>query len=384
MSNFKNVDIKRISRDILSKFWVLQVMNPAVQYLKSNKSTVNNLQQHTADSAQGTYLELHTWFPYENSDSCNPATRPESLKVFAVRNLSDLRRSEIFRGPIDKNFNGCPIQFLLTELPSLVYSTEQGSYNDSKFQAKYFQELEVELVRVIGKALNMTPQIVYFGKLEYKEILEFIPRVFVGIPEVENRITFLTEHTRSFFSERFACYTPCAVKYQRWSRFFNIFSVDMWICFALSLALAIITVRCISNYGHKSQLNKSNSYSNIFSVSSNIIAVLLSVSLNTQPRSAPLRLFFFCWVCYSVAISTVFQAYLTTFLMEPGYEEPIRNIEQMLKSEKISVSMIGTWWNTSSILQILLTQQLQKTQYNAQTLLRVSYGQLYITIFQLL
>jgi hypothetical protein len=58
------------------------------------------------------------------------------------------------------------------------------------------------------------------------------------------------------------------------------------------------------------------------------------VSVNTQPRSAPLRLFFFCWVCYIVAISTVFQAYLTTFLIEPGYEEPIKSVEQMLKSER--------------------------------------------------
>jgi hypothetical protein len=39
-------------------------------------------------------------------------------------------------------------------------------------------------------------------------------------------------------------------------------------------------------------------------------------------------------VCYSVAISTVFQAYLTTFLIEPGYEEPIKTIEHMLKSGK--------------------------------------------------
>jgi hypothetical protein len=33
-------------------------------------------------------------------------------------------------------------------------------------------------------------------------------------------------------------------------------------------------------------------------------------------------------------ISTVFQAYLTTFLIEPGYEERIRSVEQMLNSER--------------------------------------------------
>jgi hypothetical protein len=31
----------------------------------------------------------------------------------------------------------------------------------------------------------------------------------------------------------------------------------------------------------------------------------------------------------------VFQAYLTTFLIEPGYEEPIKTLEEMLKSDKI-------------------------------------------------
>jgi len=142
------------------------------------------------------------------------------------------------------------------------------------------------------------------------------------------------EATRSYPNIRFAWHTPCAVKYARWSRFFRIFSIELWIFFALSLVFAVITVSCISNKGDKSHLHESKSCSNIFSVTTNIIAVSLSVSVNTQPRSTPLRLVFFCWVCYSVAISTVIQAYLTTFLFEPGYEEPIKSVEQMLKSER--------------------------------------------------
>jgi hypothetical protein len=80
-------------------------------------------------------------------------------------------------------------------------------------------------------------------------------------------------------------------------------------------------------------MHESNSYTNIFSVMSNIISVVLSLSVSKHPHSAPLRLFFFCWVCYSIAISTVFQAYLTTFLIEPGYVEPIKTVEQMLASD---------------------------------------------------
>jgi len=86
----------------------------------------------------------------------------------------------------------------------------------------------------------------------------------------------------------------------------------MWICFTLSLVFAVITVRCISNYGHKSHLHESKSY-NIFSVTANNTAVSLSVSVNTQLCSLPLYMFYSYLVCYSVAIWTVFQAYLTTF-----------------------------------------------------------------------
>jgi beta-lactamase regulating signal transducer with metallopeptidase domain len=119
-----------------------------------------------------------------------------------------------------------------------------------------------------------------------------------------------SDYTRSYLTVRIVWYTPCGKKNQSRSRFLNIFSVDMWICFVLSLVLTVITVSCISNYVHKSHLHESKSYSNISSVTANIIAVSLSVSVNTQPRSTPLRLFFFCWVCYSVAISTVFRVYL--------------------------------------------------------------------------
>jgi hypothetical protein len=148
------------------------------------------------------------------------------------------------------------------------------------------------------------------------EKLKGQPFIIVGsYAGVDSELDYFGEYTRSYFSILFAWYTPCALKYRKWSRFFSVFSVDMWICFTLSLVLAGNTVSCISNYQHKSHLHQSNSYSNISGVTANIIAVSLSLSVNTQLRSAPLRLFFCSWVCYSVAISTVFLAYLTTFLI---------------------------------------------------------------------
>jgi len=216
-------------------------------------------------------------------------------------------------------------------------------YKEYDCQDVYEDGLEIEMLGIIGNVLNKSLDIANFvtdedvvpgDKRNGTEKNKGNPLLFVVQPAgLYPEIDCLSEYTHNYFNMRLAWYTPCAVKYRRWSRFFNIFSVDMRICFIFPLVLDVITVSCVSNYRYKSHLHESKTYSNIFSVTSNIIAVSLSVPVNTQPRSAPLRLFFFCRMCYSVAISTVFQAYLTTFTVEPGYVEPIRSVEQMLQSE---------------------------------------------------
>jgi hypothetical protein len=343
MSNCTHTENKRFARAILDKLWLKEVMNAAVLFLQSNEQAAKEMQQNSTDSAQSTYLELHTWYPYENSERCNPAEGTVPVNVFTVRNVSDIRRSYIFRGNFGKKFHGCPMKVNVKSNRTLVNKPRTVWNNGSGYHTVYVDGWVTEMLRIIGEALNMSLDFeddlsVFLLAMdeEGKEAGKLKGNPFISVEGIVG-LHFLFdnfgEYTRSYLTLRAAWYTPCAVKYDKWSRFFNIFSLDMWICFALSLVLAVITVRCISNYRHKSHLHQSKSCSNIFSVTSNIIAVSLSVSVNTQPRSAPLRLFFFCWVCYSVAISTVFQAYLTTFLIEPGYEEPIKNIEQMLKSE---------------------------------------------------
>jgi len=353
MSNCINVENTKFSGAILNEIWLKEVMNAAVLFLNSNEHASNDLQQKTNDPAQGTYLELHTWYPYENSERCNPAEGTVPVKVFTMRSLSDIRRSDIFRGQLVKNFHGCPMRVNVRVLPPFVNEPENDNNKDYDHQKLFKDGWEIEMLRIIGNKLNMSLDIA--GVESVLDVIYFEeevqPFIFVGgFAAFSSDVDNFCDYSRSYFTARAIWYTPCAVKYQRWTRFFNILSVDMWICFVLSLVLAVATVSCISNYSHKSHSHESKSYSNIFSVTSNIIAVSLSVSVNTQPRSAPLRLFFFSWVCYSFAISTVFQAYLIAFLFEPGYEKPIRTVEEMLKSEKLFAfpeNFLTYFYNTS-------------------------------------
>ena len=54
--------------------------------------------------------------------------------------------------------------------------------------------------------------------------------------------------------------------------------------------------------------------------------------MSTMPRAPSLRSLFLAWVCFSVAFITVFQAFLTTFLIDSGYKTPIQNMDELLAS----------------------------------------------------
>jgi len=161
----------------------------------------------------------------------------------------------------------------------------------------------------------------------------------------------LTEFSRIYLTLHSKWNKLCALKYRNGCRFFNIFSVDMWICFALSLVLTVITVRCISNYAHKPHLHESKFYSNIFSVTINIIAFSLSVSVNTQPCSSTLYMFFPCWVCYSVAIWTVFQAYLTKIHVQTD----IKNLSELWGKVLTSGMNFGFFQRYGTIVTVTST-----------------------------
>ena len=61
-------------------------------------------------------------------------------------------------------------------------------------------------------------------------------------------------------------------------------------------------------------------------------SIFIGVSVPEMPRSWKLRIFFLIYVCYCFAISTVFQAFFVSYLVEPGYGEKIASFQELLDS----------------------------------------------------
>ena len=99
------------------------------------------------------------------------------------------------------------------------------------------------MLKVVGNALNKSFGIEHYEFMLFglaqatkgAEILICQPFILVGCHvSLRSELGYLSEFTRSYFALRFDSYTPCAVMHCWWSRLFNIFSVDMRVCFFVS------------------------------------------------------------------------------------------------------------------------------------------------------
>jgi len=105
--------------------------------------------------------------------------------------------------------------------------------------------------------------------------------------------------------------------------------VELWLVLITLILTAVISTTLIGRYSCTSEWQ---GYKTLTSSLTNILAVSLGVSVSTMPRTPSLRSLFLSWVCFSLAFSTVFQAFLTTFLIDSGYKTPIQNMDELFAS----------------------------------------------------
>jgi len=105
--------------------------------------------------------------------------------------------------------------------------------------------------------------------------------------------------------------------------------VELWLVLIISIVIVAISITSVGRYSCTSEWQ---GYKTLTSSLTNVWAVILGVAVSTMPRAPSLRSLFLAWVCFCVAFSTVFQAFLTTFLIDSGYKTPIRNMDELFAS----------------------------------------------------
>ena len=290
------------------------------------------------DVNTGMKLGVYTWFPYQSSERCaevNDITQLDSWVVSAQGHFT--KNTDLFPVKISNSLNGCPMKAFVRDTENDLI-TNYVQFNDSEGDVRiHIAGLEMDLLRVVLQQMNMTfvhvptPDGFEWGNglLLFNAMIEKETYMAVGGLSLNYGFGLRFDITSSYHFTSIRWYVPCFVKNPRWSSIFRILSVELWLVLIISIVIAAISITLVGLYSCTSEWQV---YKTLSSSLTNVWAVILGVSVSTMPRTPSLRLLFLAWVCFSVAFSTVFQAFLTTFLIDPGYKTPIQNMDELFES----------------------------------------------------
>ena len=106
-------------------------------------------------------------------------------------------------------------------------------------------------------------------------------------------------------------------------------SVEVWLVLIISMVMETIATKRVGRYSCTSEWQ---GYKTLTSSLTNIWALFQGLSMSTMPRATSRLSLYLAWVCFSLAFSTVSQAFLKTFLVDSGYKTPIQNTDELFSS----------------------------------------------------
>jgi hypothetical protein len=318
---------KAIARDIIEILWNNhQIANSVIMIPNVYEAVIS--------------FDLYTWFPYE-SGQCGRIEEIVLLDRCILGKDTPLSTNiSLFSSKIPLNVHGCPIRVSTWDThPNMILATHNETDGSITYE---YTGIEAVYLLILSERMNMT---IKFLPPPEKHIylIEFfyhsLSSVFSGDADIAMGnfpLHYLPlaycEPTIPYLYTTYKWYVQCARPIRRIDNLINLFTAPAWSVLVLVLILSAVTFWCIANSPHSSMTKDSIVYRHLSQCFSNAWAVFLGVSVTEMPRTSRLRIFFFLFVCYCFAINTLFQAYFTSFLIEPKFEKQIHTFDELQSS----------------------------------------------------
>jgi len=328
-----------IAAHICSVLWqVARIANVVV--LIPNQFAYRPLHAMRKTNLSADRLNLYTWFPFKLG-VCGELKDVILLDEWVFENnVTFSHNANLYPAKVPKDFMGCPIKISTVGVDPYVIMTENITQNDGSTAYKV-TGLSVEIVKYVCEWLNMTyvflPPSVNIELDSYinslNELNGGISEVFAGIIPLSPVVLMsYFDATIPYLPAIIKTIVPCPKSIPGTEKLLTTFSLSVWLTIGLVLLLTAAVFWCAGNGPNRSVCNEAHTYQSLSSCFQNTWAVLVAVSVPQQPTRSSLRSFFFLYVCFCFAISTVFQAFFVSYLVEPKYEKKIETLDELLNS----------------------------------------------------
>lgn len=338
----------RLAQKLLSLLWQWKIINVLVLIRVAQPSGKN----FTPTRRPVSVFDLYTWFPYDSPNQCSTVKEVVLLDKWITEGQGAFTmNSNLFPTKIKNNLSTCPITASTFPLKIAIGNAKEISMgNETSTKITYSEGWEVKFLEVIAKGLNSSihyivppPRNEKWGDLlDNGSFTGLIGNLVHNSADIgfaawslHPRTLKAVDATKTYFRDEWVWWVPCAKKIPRWKSMFMVFSTGTWTAGLFSVLLSVFVMVFLAKSEQRTGIQREwQVYERFPSCFSCVWAILLDVSVTLVPRTSSLRAFFASWVCYCLAVTTVFDAFLITYLIDPGLQHQINSFEEMIASGK--------------------------------------------------
>ena len=259
-----------------------------------------------------TSAEFYIWIPY-NDGNCRDPKYAKLLGDFGKSIILDHKiYMDLFSAP--NNAMGCPIRVFGMNL--FLYKTTLRGLNVENYKG-----LDNVFLLFAQDVMNFTIEISENNETDISiiihnaigQIIEGTSDVAIGYLWLKKERIEISDFTISLYFDRMEWYVPCPEYSHKMEHVLHMYSEMVWASIILVLVVSALVFRCLTEIK-----TERFSYRTLPQCFSNAWSVLLGFSVPKLPRTYKLKGFFLSYLCYSFMMTTVFQAFFVSFLVEPG------------------------------------------------------------------
>jgi hypothetical protein len=289
--------------------------------------------------AETHIFDLYTWFPYGGSVCAKPTQVVLMTQCLSDNNGQPSNNVPLFPNKVPKNLQGCPVRVSATELiPYVILTTK---YTDSDGNTFYnYGGLEMQYLLLLAEATNLT--VVFLPPAEgdvkdthFQQLLDVsngTSDVTVGHFPLNLILTAYADPTLTIVFDTLRWYVPCPKPAARIEKVTGVYTWPVWCNIALVFVLIAVVFWRSANIAYSAVAVESQNYRHLSRCVYILWAVSLGVSVSEMPRGSTLRAIFSVFLFYSFVMGIVFQGHFISFLVSPGYHNPISNFDDLLNS----------------------------------------------------
>ena len=337
-------NIHKFAADLFASLWKWKILNAILVAPTSGVSNFPN-----PDFVP--VLDIYTWFPYHPPGHCSDVRDAVLLDHWVSSEKISGKffyNASLFPSKIPLDFYGCQLRVSTFEYMPFV-GRKENTKSDPK-KVTFDEGLEVRLLKHFAEKKNLSIKFldlpadggqwgVNLGNGTWTGVTGEIIRSYSDIAtgnwwyrcHLIEETECLTPHS----VDEVRWYVPCAKPYPRWMSITRVFKMSLWLGFLSAYVIVSIAMWFIVRVSNIISTDpiENQAYTSVEKCLLNFWAIILEESAsNNPPHVAVIRLVFFMWVLYCWAMNTVYQTYMTSFLIDPGLQHQVSSEAELLDS----------------------------------------------------